>query len=177
MDEGGNKQISSISLVMAFLWSVLLVQNYKGMALDPNKALTQYGHTVWHDKDGLPQNTVRAITQTRDGYLWIGTEGGLARFDGVRFTVFDRTNTKEIRNNSITALHEGQDSSLWIGTGGGGLVRFFAGRFTSYTKATGLATNFIRVIDEDPAGHSGSATTLALASSRVGSFTITRFAD
>jgi len=104
MDGGGIKQTSSISLVTAFLWSVLLVQNHEGIALDPNKALTQYGHAVWQDKDGLPQNTVRVITQTRDGYLWIGTEGGLARFDGVRFTVFDRVNTKEIRNNSISTL-------------------------------------------------------------------------
>ncbi len=161
----------------ALLWSVLLVPIHEGIALDHNKSLTQYRHTVWHDKDGLPQNTVRAITQTRDGYLWIGTDGGLTRFDGVRFTVFDRTNTKEIRNNSITALHEGRDGSLWIGTGGSGLVRFFEGRFTTYSKADGLAHNFIRVIAEDPAGNLWIGTNRGLSSFRDGIFTTYKTAN
>jgi ligand-binding sensor domain-containing protein len=56
---------------------------------------------VWTTEDGLPQNSILAITQTRDGYLWLGTWGGLARFDGVRFTVFDRINTREINSNFI----------------------------------------------------------------------------
>ena len=63
------------------------------MALDPRKALTQYIHDVWQTEQGLPQNAVEALCQTRDGYLWLGTQEGLVRFDGVRFTVFDRRNT------------------------------------------------------------------------------------
>ena len=59
----------------------------RGLVLDPDKALTQYVQHVWNSDDGLPQNTVRALTQTQDGYLWLGTEEGLARFDGIRFTV------------------------------------------------------------------------------------------
>ncbi|MCI0337862.1 MAG: histidine kinase [Acidobacteria bacterium] len=177
MNKEDVKKTYSVSLMMIFLWSVLLVANHEAIALDRNKALTQYSHTVWHDKDGLPQNTVRAITQTRDGYLWIGTEGGLARFDGVRFTVFDRANTKEIRNNSITALYESQDGSLWIGTAGGGLVRFFESRFTTYTKANGMANNFIRAITEDRAGHLWIGTTDGLSSFRDGLFTTYRTAN
>ena len=72
MNEGDVKKTFGVSLMMTLLWPVLLVQNHEGVTLDRNKAITQYVHTVWHDKDGLPQNTVRAITQTRDGYLWIG---------------------------------------------------------------------------------------------------------
>ena len=59
-------------------------------ALDPAKAITQYGHDVWQIEQGLPQNSVLAILQSRDGYLWLGTDEGLVRFDGVRFTLFDK---------------------------------------------------------------------------------------
>src|SRR5687767_12129344 len=58
-------------------------------ALDPAKAIAQYVHMVWDGDHGLPQNSVSAIVQTRDGYIWFGTQEGLVRFDGVRFTVYD----------------------------------------------------------------------------------------
>ena len=58
-------------------------------ALDPHKALTQYSRTVWTQEHGLPQDTIRAIVQTTDGYLWLGTDEGLARFDGYDFVVFN----------------------------------------------------------------------------------------
>ena len=58
-------------------------------ALDPTKAITQYVRQTWQSGSGLPHNTVMAIAQTTDGYVWLGTEEGLARFDGDRFTVFD----------------------------------------------------------------------------------------
>ena len=61
---------------------VLCLWNEQVPALDPSKALTEFSHDVWQIEDGLPQSTVRAIVQTRDGYLWFGTEEGLARFDG-----------------------------------------------------------------------------------------------
>src|ERR1039458_9231042 len=61
-----------------------------GRALDPARRITQYIHRVWTQEDGLPQDTVRAIAQTPDGYLWIGTEEGLASFDGYDFTAFNR---------------------------------------------------------------------------------------
>src|SRR5206468_10639538 len=92
-------------------------------ALGPKKAITKYVHDAWTGEDGLPQNSILSIAQTRDGYLWLGTWGGLARFDGVRFTVFNRGNTEELKNNYIYALHEDHEGSLWIGTGGGGLTR------------------------------------------------------
>src|SRR5207249_6088 len=100
--------------------------------LDPARLITQYGLDTWLTRDGLPQNSVRAIVQTRDGYLWLGTWGGLARFDGVRFTIFNRANTPALRDGRITALMEGADGSLWIGTGAGGLVRLKDGIFEPY---------------------------------------------
>jgi len=74
-------------------------------ALDPQKTISQYIVHSWTSEDGLPQNTVTAVVQTADGYLWLGTEEGLARFDGVSFTIFDLSNTPEIKNNVIASLH------------------------------------------------------------------------
>jgi ligand-binding sensor domain-containing protein/signal transduction histidine kinase len=104
-------------------------------ALDPHKLLTQYGHDVWQIEDGLPQNTIRAIRQTRDGYLWLATEEGLVRFDGVRFTVFDPVNTPEMPVSFVNTIFEDDAGVLWIGTGGGGLVQLQDGRFTAYGLA------------------------------------------
>src|SRR5439155_13825667 len=82
------------------------------LALNPRKSILQYSLDVWKQKDGLPQVSVRTIVQTRDGYLWLGTEGGLVRFDGVRFTSFDKRNTPEIRDNEIRSLLEDRQCNL-----------------------------------------------------------------
>ena len=71
---------------------LLLVATGAAYALDPNRSLSEFGTQVWLTENGLPQNTVQAITQTRDGYLWIGTQEGLAKFNGTTFTVFDKVN-------------------------------------------------------------------------------------
>jgi signal transduction histidine kinase/ligand-binding sensor domain-containing protein len=111
---------------------LLALQAASARALDPSRLITQYGHDVWLTRDGLPQNSVKAIVQTRDGYLWLGTWGGLARFDGVRFTIFNRANTPALRDSRITALTEGADGSLWIGTAAGGLIRLKDATFEAY---------------------------------------------
>jgi ligand-binding sensor domain-containing protein len=117
-----------ISLVAVFLWSGVGWQE-AALAQDHQKAITQYRHEVWQIEQGLPQNSVQAIRQTRDGYLWLGTQEGLARFDGVRFTVFEKRNTPEFKHNNVHSLVEGRDGSLWIGTNGG-LLRLKDGKFT-----------------------------------------------
>src|ERR1700684_2552227 len=85
------------------------------LAINPSKALTQYTRPVWPQAEGLPQDTIRAMTQTSDGYLWLGTNEGLARFDGYDFTIFDKANG-DLPANSITALAATADGGLWIGT-------------------------------------------------------------
>lgn len=103
--------------------------------LDPGKALTQYLHDVWQIEEGLPQNTVEAILQTSDGYLWLGTEEGLVRFNGYDFTVFDRSNTPAFQESqTVKTLHEDASGTLWIGTRGGGLVRYHDRRFSRYAS-------------------------------------------
>ncbi|GHG78306.1 hypothetical protein GCM10012319_28680 [Comamonas sp. KCTC 72670] len=99
-----------------------------GMALDPQRRVSQYSQDVWRSDEGLPQNSLLSMVQTRDGYLWVGTWEGLARFDGARFTVFDKRNTPELRNHTIKALVEDASGTLWVGTDQG-LVAYRQGRF------------------------------------------------
>ncbi len=116
---------------------MLLVYAAQSLALGTGKPLREYGQQAWQSDSGLPQNTVSAIVQTRDGYLWIGTEAGLVRFDGVDFDGFDMENTPALHSAVITALSEGADGSLWIGTPSG-LVRERGGVFRSYGREQGL---------------------------------------
>src|SRR5437016_2898999 len=88
---------------------------FQALALDPGKSLTQYSIAVWTQQQGLPQDSVRAITQTSDGYLWLGTDEGLARFDGYEFVTFTKEHS-ELPSNSITSLAADRDGSLWMGT-------------------------------------------------------------
>lgn len=113
---------------------------------------SEYSRRIWRSDDGLPQNRIQAITQTPDGYLWIGTSGGLVRFDGVRFVVFDRSTSPALGDDSILTLHPARDGSLWIGTEGGGLVRMKGGVFQALGVQQGLTNLFVRAIAEGPSG-------------------------
>lgn len=138
--------------MIALLLSLASVWSGQVLALDPGKAISQYVHDEWGNDDGLPSSAVVAIAQTDNGYLWIGTHEGLVRFDGARFTVFDKTNTREIAHNRILAIHKGRDDSLWIGTFGGGLTRLKDNRFTLYTTRDGLSNDVVSAVYEDREG-------------------------
>jgi ligand-binding sensor domain-containing protein/signal transduction histidine kinase/CheY-like chemotaxis protein len=105
-----------------------LVLASPGMALDPERRVSQYSQDSWRGDDGLPQNSVLSLAQTRDGYLWLGTWEGLVRFDGARFVVFDKRNTPALRSHTIRALVEDAEGTLWVGTEQG-LVTYREGRF------------------------------------------------
>src|SRR6478672_13329251 len=121
-------------------------------ALDPGKKITQYIHNAWTSEQGLPENDVRSIVQTRDGYLWLATEEGLARFDGVHFKVFEKHSVDAIKNNFILSLFEDKEGTLWIGSWGGGLIRFSCGRYETYTESDGLSNDIVNVITQDREG-------------------------
>jgi diguanylate cyclase (GGDEF)-like protein len=89
------------------------------LACAQQKALTQYVQTVLTANNGLPENAVNDVAQTTDGYLWFATEEGLARYDGVRVTVFNTTRYGSLRDNYIETLAPSQDGSLWVGTRSG----------------------------------------------------------
>lgn len=112
------------------------------LALEPSTPLAQYARQTWLMENGLPQNTVQALAQTRDGYLWVGTEAGLARFDGVAFQVFDRSSIPALPSGDIRCLLAAPDGALWIGTGAG-LEKWNGGAVTHYTTHDGLPSNEI----------------------------------
>ncbi len=122
----------SRACTLLLLW--LLCAGVSLHALNPAQSLRQYGQQLWQTDDGLPQNTVHAIRQTRDGYLWLATDGGLVRFDGTDFTLFDRNTAPALRSNLIGALAETMDGSLWVATADGllrrsnGILRLFSVR-------------------------------------------------
>ncbi len=110
--------------VLFWAGCVLLAASGAGhlSALDPATPPDQYLIDLWQLAEGLPQNSILTIAQTRDGYLWLGTFEGLVRFDGMRFTVFDRDNTPAFRHNNVFALCQDRHGDLWVGTPAG-LVR------------------------------------------------------
>ena len=101
------------------------------------RTVVQYSSRTWTSDDGLPHSRVQAIAQTRDGYLWVGTRDGLARFDGMQFTALVPRNTPEMKNGFISALCLGRDGSLWIGTYQG-LVQLKDGKFSHFGVSQGL---------------------------------------
>ncbi|WP_158748554.1 sensor histidine kinase [Acidobacterium sp. S8] len=117
--------------------ALLLLATLHAVALDPHYPLQHYGFQSWQADDGLPQNTVHTVLQTRDGYIWLGTEAGLVRFDGVQFTVFDKKSSPLLGSDLISSLLEDRNGTLWIGTSGG-LTRLERGEFHTFTAHDGL---------------------------------------
>ena len=140
-------------------------------ALDPQRALTQYLHDVWSASTGFAQQNVMSITETRDGYLWLGTTEGLVRFDGVRFTVFDKSNTPAIAQNYIWVLVEDREGTLWIGTYGGGLLEYRNGQFRRYGTGDGLAHEMVQALHQTRDGSLWIGTNAGLSRLRDGRFT------
>ena len=97
----------------------------------------------WQTDAGLPHNSVTAVLQTWEGYLWVGTSNGLARFDGLRFTIFRSADTPGLRSNRILCLYEDAYGALWIGTDGGGLACYHSGHFTALGSEEGLSSDTV----------------------------------
>ncbi len=120
-------------------------------ALNPAENPSDYIVGHWDTEDGLPHNSVKQLFQTHDGYLWIGTQQGLARFDGLRLTTFTNHNTPGLTGNQIVSLAETPDGSLWIGTSNG-LVRYRDGRFTPISKSEGVKNDVVNALCVAPDG-------------------------
>ncbi len=161
---------SSLVTRLNLVFLLLLGGSGVTLALDSRRELSQFSHEVWLTENGLPQNTVHAIAQTRDGYIWIGTEEGLARFDGIKFTVFDKQNTPQLKSNYIRTLLADRQGNLWIGTAEG-LVRMLNGSFTLFTTNEGLPSDTIQAVHEDREGNLWVATATGLGLFRSGGLT------
>lgn len=117
-------------------------------------AAADYRFDVWTADSGLPQNFIGRIVQSRDGYLWMSTLDGLVRFDGVRFTVFNRGNSPGLLSNRLLALYQDRDEALWIGLeAGSGLVRYHRGRFEALGAPHGLPDFSVLSLSGDVEGN------------------------
>lgn len=123
---------------------------------------------TWGTEAGLPQNTVSVILQTRDGYLWLGTQAGLARFDGVRFLVYGLA--EGLPSEQVRALYEDPQGSLWIGTAGGGLSRLRDGAIDTFTVEDGLSDFNVTALAGDSSGRIWIGTSAGLSLWQNGKF-------
>ncbi len=135
-----------LAAIVRFIISLALFR-ISCSALDPSRQVSQYAHTAWRIADGFFNGTPQAIAQTADGYLWIGTEAGLVRFDGVRFVPWTAPNGEHLPSSRIHSLLGTRDGSLWIGTSRG-LVKWNHFELTSIQGGSA----FIESLVEGPQG-------------------------
>ena len=107
------RAVIPLSMLLA---SVLFPCAPAAYALDPALDVSQYAHKAWNTRDGFPRDGIHAIAQTPDGYLWLGTEFGLFRFDGVRAIPWQEPADQHLPTNKIQSLLVTRDGALWIGT-------------------------------------------------------------
>lgn len=140
------------ALPLKLLIPVLLLCAASAGGLDPRLSSVDFARRAWQTDSGLPQNTVHSVTQTTDGYVWVATEEGLARFDGLSFRIFDRQNTPALKSNDVRALLASRKSEdLWVCTAAG-VARLSKGVWRTYTTADGLASDDVASAYEDRAG-------------------------
>src|SRR5260221_621759 len=148
-----------------------------GFALDAHGSPDQYSLRVWGKREGLPSSWVSAILPSRTGYLWLATPDGLLRFDGLRFTVYNRLTSPGLLSENVLAVHEARDGLLWVGTFRGpaagtrvvaallqdhdgivwagtrdGLLRVAGGKADLMGRAAGLPDEHVAALAEDAEG-------------------------
>lgn len=139
------------------LWLIGLTVLIPGIFSIPahagGKSLSQMVCKVKQLDSALGNGNVTALRQTRDGYLWVGTDAGLGRFDGVQYAVFNSFNTSAFRTEHVSSLCEDRDGTLWIGTLGGGVVKYDGKTFTlAYSASSGLLSDVVRAVYQDSSG-------------------------
>ena len=132
----------------AMILIVILGAAETGLALDSNRSIEQYAHRIWHPENGLTANSVRAATQTADGYLWLATSDGIVRFDGTRFVTINADNYQGLNCDDAYSIAATRDGSIWVGTNTRGVIRLKNGAATYFSIADGLAGNWILKIYE-----------------------------
>ena len=137
-----------------FAWALIFSAGaysslFPATSIELKKEYDRWVRRSWTTENGLPQNTVYALAQASDGCLWVGSEGGLARFDGSAFITYRKSTTPGLASDSITALATEPDGSLWVGTSGGGLLKQRDGRFS---RIYGLAGDRIWSLHRDRQG-------------------------
>src|ERR1700728_4325621 len=122
---------------LVIVWLAMCLFAAAAFALDPQKSITQFVHTAWTEKDGAPTD-ITFITQTKDGYLWLGTSTGLFSFDGIRFARFEPRAGEDLPVMRIRRLLATRNGGLWIVFVSGSVSRLLNGHVTSYSEREGL---------------------------------------
>lgn len=124
------------------------------LCVSPNAAAARDPHFIpenciaqnWNTNSDLPANSVRALVQTGDGYIWLGTPAGLVRFDGVRFKVYSQWNTPDFKESRILSLYADINGTIWAGTDGGGLYAYGEGGWECFGEGEGVLDGHIRAV-------------------------------
>jgi ligand-binding sensor domain-containing protein len=125
---------------------VQLSMGLDALALDSTRSITQYAQTHFETRDGMPHGLANSIAQTTDGYLWTGSEEGLARFDGASFRIFDHRRTEGIPTNEFTSLAVDAAGTLWAGTREHGILHLIDGEFRTVVWESGPQAQQIRAL-------------------------------
>ncbi|HSU55448.1 MAG TPA: two-component regulator propeller domain-containing protein [Candidatus Dormibacteraeota bacterium] len=137
------------------LWLLVLALGFAlGQLVQAAAGTADYMVRGWfaEGEEGLPENKIMSVLQSRDGYLWVGTYNGLARFDGVRFVLFDSSNTRAMRDSSVTTLFEARDGTLWIGHSTGEITRLRGSTLESVAVPSRPNPGKIRAFGQDETG-------------------------
>ena len=121
-------------------------------SLDPTRPMTQYVLDTWQAQEGMPQAVIRAVLQTSDGYLWLGTPAGVVRFDGLAFENFGRRAFPDLPSDYVTCLMEGPDGALWAGFSNGGVHRLREGKWEPVGESAGLRRKTVTTLFLDSDG-------------------------
>jgi len=138
--------------ILVALWAGFVPSLLRAAPASAVRASTPFTIDKWGPQEKFPGSSVIAMVQTRDGYLWLGTLYGLVRFDGVKFQVFDESNTPELGSVRIVSLFEDREGNLWIGTETAGVVLVKDGKFTKLSIGGGGAAGRVMSICQDAAG-------------------------
>src|SRR5918999_6060336 len=159
------------ALPLKLLIPALLLCAGSAGGLDPGRPAGEFARRAWQTDSGLPQNTVHSIAQTGDGYVWVATEEGLARFDGLTFRIYDRQNTPALKSNDVRALLAAGKAGevLWVCTAAG-VARLSGGEWRTFTTADGLASDDVAAAYEDRTGTIWFATAAGLSRYEDGQF-------
>ena len=136
-----------LAFLLPWLWAAVFA-----FALDPDRPLATHAHRSWRSEEGLLRDTAVALLETQDGFLWVGTEAGLVRFDGATFNHYSRVELPEFTHNQIQSLAEGALGAVWIATSEPGLYRLAQGVVKAFGAAEGLPNQSIRRLFKDRAG-------------------------
>jgi ligand-binding sensor domain-containing protein len=139
--------VSRFALCIVFLFA----NAGRSFALDPSAPIKDYLLKTWTTGEGLPQTRVMALCSSKMGYLWLGTDVGIVRFDGLLFTVFNSENTPGLRNSMVLALLEDREGRLWVGLNRG-LAAIAGGKATSFVIGKGTVWDSVTRLREDRDG-------------------------